>query len=88
MKAQAIQLPEDFLRTHPKIRVDPEIMGGYPCIQGTRIPAYVVLDLIEAGCSFDEILSEYHTLQKEDIEASVSFASDLTARATCAHSPG
>lgn len=58
-----------------RIIVDPEIMVGKPVFKGTRIPVYIVLDLIGDGISYNEIIKMYPDLTTEDINASVKFAS-------------
>ncbi|MGC1525685.1 MAG: DUF433 domain-containing protein [Phormidesmis sp.] len=43
---------------------------GKPCIAGTRIPVQSVLELLDTGLSFNEIISDYYTdLQPGDIHA-------------------
>ena len=39
-----------------RIDINPKILLGKPVIKGTRIPVYVILDLIAEGCSIKEIL--------------------------------
>lgn len=57
---------------------NPNILGGKPCVQGTRIPVYMVLELVEAGISFDEILAKYYPqLSKEDIKACITYAREI-----------
>jgi len=46
------------MKTH--IVSNPKVLGGKPCIKETRIPVYVVLELIEAGLSFDDICGKYY----------------------------
>lgn len=58
-----------------RITVDPEQCGGRPCIRGMRIRVTDVLDLLAAGLSQAEVLEEMPALEKEDIEASLRFAS-------------
>jgi uncharacterized protein (DUF433 family) len=54
------------------ISVNPEICGGKPCIKGTRIPVYMVLELIEHGLTFDQIISDYYPqLKIEQIKACI-----------------
>lgn len=60
-----------------RITADPRICGGYACIKGTRIPVYVILDFLGAGNTIDEILNEYPQLTKEDIFATIQYASLL-----------
>ena len=42
-----------------RITIDPAQMGGMPCIRGLRIPVATVVDLVAAGLSTDEILTDY-----------------------------
>ena len=72
-------LDPEILKSHTRISIDPDIMGGTPCIKGTRIPLYVILDNLEAGSSFDEILQNYPTLTKEDIQGAIRFSAYLTS---------
>jgi len=61
-----------------RISVDPKICGGKPCIKGTRIPVTMVLELLEDGLSFDEILRDYYpTLTVADIRACIEYARSL-----------
>ena len=63
-----------------KIMVDPEIMIGKPVFKGTRIPVYIILDLIGDGISYNEILKIYPNLTNEDISAAIKFASIMMDR--------
>ena len=49
-----------------RITVDPEIMMGKPCVRGTRIPVYVLLQKMAAGETEAELLSVYPQLSKVD----------------------
>jgi len=69
---------EQKLKDHNRITIDPNIMIGKPVIKGTRIPVYVVLNLLGDGCSFDEIIKQYPDLAKEDILAAIKFAAQFT----------
>ncbi len=60
-----------------RISIDPEICHGKPCIKGTRIPVSLILEMIEYGLSFKEILEEYPHISIEDIKACIRFAKDL-----------
>ena len=50
-------------------------VGGKPVIKGTRIPVYLILELITNGWSFDDILENYPQLKKEDILAAIAYVS-------------
>ncbi len=59
------------------IVVDPMVCHGQACIQGTRIPASVVLDNLASGLTAAEILKSYPTLSPEAIQATVAYAAEL-----------
>ena len=58
-----------------RIISDPNICGGDPCIKGTRIPVYLIIELLANGMTEKEILRQYPTLRKEDIKAALVYAS-------------
>ncbi|MHA1132481.1 MAG: DUF433 domain-containing protein [Candidatus Helarchaeota archaeon] len=60
-----------------RISIDPEICHGKPCIKGTRIPVYLILEMLEHGLSFKEILEEYPHITVDDIKACIKFAKAL-----------
>ncbi len=60
-----------------RITVDPEVLAGKPVIRGTRIAVELILDLLAAGQSEQDILASYPGLTREDILASLSYASYL-----------
>jgi uncharacterized protein (DUF433 family) len=60
-----------------RIVLDPKICSGKPCIKGTRIPAYIILDLLAAGESFGGIKKAYPNITDEDIKACLNYAAAL-----------
>lgn len=58
-----------------RIIVDPEILCGKPVIKGTRIPVYLILDLLAAGYTINKIIDSYPQLEKEDVIAALNYAS-------------
>ena len=58
----------------PLITVDPEQMGGVPCVRGLRIPVATVLRMLAAGLPEETILADYPDLRPEDIRACLQFA--------------
>jgi uncharacterized protein (DUF433 family) len=64
-------MPADPLE---RIEIDPEVMLGKPVIRGTRITVEVILEKIAAGCSIEEIRSEYPRLILDDVLAAVAYA--------------
>lgn len=52
-----------------RITIDPSICHGKPSIRGLRYPVEMILDLLSAGMSSEEILEDYEDLEREDILA-------------------
>lgn len=67
-------------RRHERIIVDPEILVGKPVVKGTRIPVYLILNLIAHGYDFARIIEAYPRLTEEDIIAAVAYAEDRMKR--------
>jgi uncharacterized protein (DUF433 family) len=61
------------------IYVRPDVMMGKPCIKGTRIPVYLLLEKMAAGESQDYILSAYPQLKPEHLRACLDYAARLAA---------
>ena len=61
-----------------RITIDSEICHGKPSIRGLRYPVEMILQLLSSGMSNEEILEDYEDLEKEDILASLLYASKLT----------
>ncbi len=60
-----------------RITVNPDICNGKPVIRGTRITAQTVLEFLAAGDSVADVLEEYPTLKREDVQACLNYASKL-----------
>jgi len=59
-----------------RITIDPNQMGGVPCIRGLRIPVATVVGMIADGMSNDEILRAYPDLEAQDIREALRFAAE------------
>jgi len=66
---------QDLLK---RVTLDPEICHGKPSIRGLRYPVELILQLLGSGMTTEEILEDYEDLEKEDILASLMYASKLT----------
>jgi len=60
-----------------RISIDANICHGQACIAGTRIPVYVILNLLAAGETQENILKAYPHLTNEDIQACIIYAAKL-----------
>jgi uncharacterized protein (DUF433 family) len=57
-----------------RVVADHRIMGGVPCIRGTRIPVATVIGLFAQRQSVEEVLADYPQLSAEDVRAALEFA--------------
>ena len=62
------------------IAIDPDIRGGKPCIRGTRITVYDILEYMAGGMSEAEILADFPSLQPEHLRAVLMFAAQRERR--------
>ena len=59
-----------------RITVNPEKMGGVPCVRGLRIPASTIVGMVAEGMGEAEILRAYPDLKKEDIREALRYAAE------------
>ena len=57
-----------------RVVTDHRIMGGVPCIAGTRIPVATIVRLIAEGLTAEGVVAEYPQLTSEDVRAALEFA--------------
>jgi len=62
--------------TLTRITVDPNKMGGVPCIRGLRIPVATVLGMIADGMTEAEILAAYPDLEGDDLAEALRYAAE------------
>jgi uncharacterized protein (DUF433 family) len=60
--------------TFDRIRTDPDVMGGVPCIRGMRMPVTTVVAMVADGMTRDEIISDLPDLTAEDITEALRYA--------------
>ena len=63
-----------------RITIDPAIRSGKPCIKGTRMTVYDVLEYLAGGLSEAELLEDFPDLSREDIQAVLAFAAACERR--------
>jgi len=62
--------------TVDRVVVDQRIMGGAPCIKGTRIPVVTILGLLGDDMPITELLEHYPQLTRDDVLACLRYAAD------------
>lgn len=65
-----------------RITVNSAVRSGKPCIKGTRITVYDVLEYLAGGMTEDKILGDFPDLTREDIRAVLAFAAARERRLT------
>jgi len=66
--AREVQMTTEWISS------DPAILGGKPCIRGTRISVQFVLELLASGASADTIRNTYPLIPSEGIAAAIQYA--------------
>ncbi|MDQ7784953.1 MAG: DUF433 domain-containing protein, partial [Desulfomonilaceae bacterium] len=62
------------MRHLTRITLDPEVMGGKPCIRGMRVTVGTLVGLVASGYSVEDIMSLYPYLGEEDIREALAYA--------------
>jgi len=61
-----------------RIQIDPRICHGQPCVKGTRIPASLIVQYLANGDVVEEILAAHPSLVREDVQACLAYAAEMT----------
>lgn len=64
------------------IEINPNVRFGKPCIKGTRISVYDVLNWLASGMTIDEVIADFPQLSREQILACLGFSADKERKAT------
>ena len=67
------------------VTIDPAVRSGKPCIRGTRITVYDVLEYLAGGMTSEEILQEFPELTSDDVQAVLQFAAARERRLATSH---
>jgi len=57
-----------------RITVDPRICLGQPTVRGTRITVRVILKMLAAGKTTQDVLEAYPELDQEDVYQAIKYA--------------
>ena len=70
--------------TFPRITVDPQVMGGAPCVRQSRVPVAMILAMMADGMTATDILTDLPFLEEDDITEVLHYAADAV-RERAAH---
>ncbi len=62
------------MRHLTRITLDPQVMGGKPCIRGMRVTVGTLVGLIAAGHTIEDVLDAYSYLEEADIREALAYA--------------
>ncbi len=65
------------MRLPDRIEAKPDVMMGKPCVKGTRIPVYLLLQKMGAGETTEELLTAYPQLRPDDLRACIQYGAAL-----------
>ena len=65
--------------TNP-IKLDPEIMHGTPCFNGTRVPVEILFDYLADNRTLEFFLEQFPSVEREQAEAVLELAKDWFAK--------
>jgi uncharacterized protein (DUF433 family) len=84
---EALAGPEErWLVMFDRIVSDPSILGGKPCIKGSRIVEFL-LELVAEGADREEILRSYPHLTAQDVEQALRYAARFLSKSFLKSSP-
>jgi uncharacterized protein (DUF433 family) len=63
----------------PRIESDPAVMMGKPCVKGTRIPVYLLLEKMAVGETSEQLVAACPQITVEDVRACLEYAAALAA---------
>ena len=62
--------------TFDRITVDPDVMGGLPCIRGMRMPVASIIAMVADGMTVAEIIDDFPDLTADDISQALHYAAE------------
>jgi uncharacterized protein (DUF433 family) len=69
----------DHTHFEDRILIDPAVAFGKPVIRGTRVPVYLIADVVEDGATSSEIVDDYPELTEADVAAALAFVVNFKA---------
>jgi uncharacterized protein (DUF433 family) len=67
----------DDMQQFDRITMDPEVMGGKPCIRGMRVTVGMIVEAMSAGRTIEQLLADFPYIEEPDIREALGFAARL-----------
>ena len=68
---------DDDVQQFDRITMDPEVMGGKPCIRGMRVTVGMIVEAMAAGRTIEQLLADFPYVEEPDIREALAFAARL-----------
>jgi uncharacterized protein (DUF433 family) len=68
---------DDDVLPFNRITMDPEVMGGKPCIRGMRVTVGMIVESMAAGRTIEQLLADFPYIEEPDIREALAFAARL-----------
>jgi uncharacterized protein (DUF433 family) len=68
---------DEHVQNLRRITIDPDVMGGKPCVRGMRVTVGMIVESIAASRTVEELLSDFPYLEEQDIREALAFAASL-----------
>jgi uncharacterized protein (DUF433 family) len=65
------------MRRFERITIDPEVMGGKPCIRGLRVTVGMLVEAMSVGRTIPDLLEDFPYLEEQDVFEALGFAAQL-----------
>lgn len=65
-----------------RITINPEKMGGVPCLRGLRIPVATIVGMVAEGMTVVQILEGFPDLEPEDVKEALKYAAEAVRERT------
>jgi uncharacterized protein (DUF433 family) len=67
----------EHVQQFQRITIDPEMMGGKPCIRGMRVTVGMIVKALSARHTIEQLLTDFPYLEEQDIREALAFAASL-----------
>lgn len=64
----------------PRLTVEPDKLGGQPCVRGYRFGVEQLLEMLAEGMGFEEIHADFPFIEREDIREALRYAAAIARR--------
>ncbi len=68
---------DGHVREFGRITMDPEVMGGKPCVRGMRVTVGMIVEALASGRTIEQLLVDFPYLEEADVREALAYAAGL-----------